>query len=74
MVAMKIIQRFVLSDQSLEGREDAGREDAGEKVRKNVGGLMNPPKIRRCSRAGKMDGGSRKEGQDDLQSLHGKHP
>jgi hypothetical protein len=69
MVAMKIIQRFVLSDQSLEGCEDAG-----EKVRKNVGGLMNPPKIRRCSRAGKMDGGSRKEGQDDLQSLHGKHP
>jgi hypothetical protein len=40
-----------------------GCEDAGGKVRKNVGGLANPPKIRRCSCARKMGGGARKEGR-----------
>jgi hypothetical protein len=58
MVAMEITQQFVLSGQSVEGREDAS-----EKARKNIGGLVNPPKIRRCSSAGKMDGGARKEGR-----------
>jgi hypothetical protein len=52
----------VLSSQPVERREDADG-----KVRKNVEGLTNPPKIRRCSHAGKIDGRARKE-------VHGKHP
>jgi hypothetical protein len=48
----------VLSSQSVERREDADG-----KVHKNVGGLTDPPKIRRCSHAGKIDGRVRKEGR-----------